>query len=301
MDINKVNSLKENSTIIISANKEIYDILGNYDINYDEIFDMLESEALETLNNLVKTINNKKINVIFYSNHYQYGDIIPKLNNNINAKWLYSNTISHFSEPYNYNWFKSIIDFYNRNNIKEILLLDDELYKILCKNYNVTLLKLNIVKNYINNNPKNKTIGIIGYDYNPYSNIYNQLSAITLTKYKSVNLLNCDGSTKEFCERFGIEYTLFDDVHDLIRSSEINLYCKFDNIKPYYFYESMNLGIPCILGNTKVLKNNKLEKYLLLDSDDDISEIADKINKIENNYNNIFKIYKDWKVKNKET
>ena len=300
MNSDKINSLKQNNILIISANNEIYDIVNYYELKYDMIIDMFDPVEPDIINFLINKINNDKLNVIFYSNHYQYGEIIPKLNKNINVKWLYSNTISHFSEPYNYYWFKNIIDFYDRKNIDEIILTDKNLLNILKNKYNVKLLEIKIndidKQHTINNN----SIGIIGFNYNPYSNFYNQLSALTLTKYNTVNILSCDGLTKEFCERFNIEYKIMPSIDDIIKNSEINLYCNFDNIKPYYFYNSMNLGIPCILGNTNILDNTKLKDLLVLKSDDDISEISDKINDIEKNYKYLFEEYAKYVKKNKK-
>ena len=89
-----------------------------------------------------------------------------------------------------------------------------------------------------------------------------------------------------------------DSLDNVIKDNYVNLYCKFTNIDPSYFFKSMDLGIPCIMGNTDILDNNKILKDLLvLKSDDDVNEIAEKINNIKENYELIFKKYHEFKNK----
>ena len=54
------------------------------------------------------------------------------------------------------------------------------------------------------------------------------------------------------------------------------------------FLISMDAGIPCIIGNTHLLDNDeKLKKMLVLDSDDDVNEICEKIDNVLENKENL--------------
>ena len=66
----------------------------------------------------------------------------------------------------------------------------------------------------------------------------------------------------------------------------------------------MDKGIPCVLGNTDIFdKYSKLKKFLVLESDDDINEIASKINLVKENreliINEYDKFRKDYSLKSK--
>lgn len=297
-----LDSLKENSVLLISAEIQIQNIISTYDIKFDNLLNIEFNIDDSFLNKLIEKINNQKIDLILYGHTHIYGKILPYLNNNIRISWIYSNTIADFSSQYNYLWFKSIFDYYNRGLLSNIIVKQKDLYKILKKeNISVSLLDLKYNKSNteISNFKNFNTIGIIAIDYEPYENIYNQLSAITLLDEKyNVKLYNPMIVTKKFCERFEIKYKSEESLDNVIENNYVNLYCKFTNINPYYFFKSMDMGIPCIMGNTDLLDDNKILKDLLvLKSDDDVNEIADKVKNIKNNYDLIFKEYKNIRKK----
>jgi len=294
-------NIKNQSTLLISADNNVQDVINNYNIKYDEIIDLEFDTSDEFLKELVENINNKELKIILYSNTHFFGKILPYLKSNVTVSWIYPNSIANFSSMYNYLWFKTIFDYYNRKILSKIIVIDEELFNILNKqSIPVELLKLNLkngkTKKYKFSN--SNTIGIISIDYDVYDNIYNQLSACTFLKNSIVKLFNPMSVTKKFCERFNIKYEVYNTLDDVIKDNFVNLYCSFSNINPIYFINSMDIGIPCILGNTNLLNDNDILKDLLvLKSDDDINEITEKINNIKNNYNLIMKEYKKWRDK----
>ena len=59
---------------------------------------------------------------------------------------------------------------------------------------------------------------------------------------------------------------------------------------------SMDAEIPCILGNTNILNNSpELRRLLVLDSDDDVNEIKQKIESSIKEKDKIMKLYKEWR------
>ncbi|MBQ7141170.1 MAG: hypothetical protein IJO32_06690 [Bacilli bacterium] len=294
-------SIKNKSTLLISADNNVKNLVNNYKIKYDKLINLEFNTTDEYLNELVETINNKELKIILYSNTHFFGKILPYLKKNIVVSWIYSNSIANLASPYNYFWFKTIFDYYNRKIISKIIVLDEELFKILDKQSIPTdLLKLNIKSNKTKKSKFSNynTIGIIATDYDVYDNIYNQLSACTFFQEYTIKLLNPMIVTKKFCERFNIKYEVCNSFDDIIKNNYINLYCSFSNTEFSYFIKSMDMGIPCILGNTNLLNdNNTLKEMLVLKSDDDINEITEKIKNIKNNYNLIMKEYKKWRTK----
>lgn len=58
----------------------------------------------------------------------------------------------------------------------------------------------------------------------------------------------------------------------------------------------MDVGTPCIIGNTNLLDNDeKSKKLLVLDSDDDVNEICEKIDNVLENKKETEKLYSIWR------
>lgn len=60
--------------------------------------------------------------------------------------------------------------------------------------------------------------------------------------------------------------------------NDVNLYVTFTECSPVVPLESLEMGVPCITGNNHhYFKDSKLYDYLVVKSEDDINEIAQKI------------------------
>lgn len=58
----------------------------------------------------------------------------------------------------------------------------------------------------------------------------------------------------------------------------------------------MDAGTPSIIGNTNLLDNDeKSKKLLVLDSDDDVNEICEKIDNVLENKKETEKLYSIWR------
>ena len=61
--------------------------------------------------------------------------------------------------------------------------------------------------------------------------------------------------------------------------------------------ESLELGTICLVdNNSEYFRNSELEKYLVLEKQNDIIEIYNKINYALQNKEKILELYKKWKV-----
>ena len=112
-------------------------------------------------------------------------------------------------------------------------------------------------------------------------------------------------ATREFIQFFDIKDKDVDTLDEAMKDNMINLYCNFTGSNNELVLKSMDMGVPCLLGNSDLFDEYKtLKKYLVLKSDDDIGEIADKINLVIKNKNEIMKEYsifrKDYTNKSKE-
>ena len=99
-------------------------------------------------------------------------------------------------------------------------------------------------------------------------------------------------ATKNFIEFFKLNCKKEANIDEIMKNNFINLYINFTNTNIELIKKSFNLGIPCLVGNTTYFDNNKyLKEHLVVKSDDDINEIADKINFVKNNREKIMNEY----------
>lgn len=242
------------------------------------------------IENLAKEINSTYSKVVFLDYSNQFYQLLPLIKKKTKKFYIITSGISSFAFPYIFNNFSSIIEYYNRGLIDKIYSTN---YETANTFDNINYLCLNYTSNEISPK-KDYVVGIIDKDYDETVNFYNQISAVCLTRINTIYTTSINSVTKDFCKRFNI--IAEKKSHDEIMNKPcVNIYVKFTNINSLYFINSMNNGIPCILGNTSLLDNNKfLKNTLVLKSDDDVNEIAEKIEYCINNKNKILNEYKNW-------
>ena len=240
----------------------------------------------------LKVNNIKKI--IFVDHIMEFDEVIKNLDEQIEIEFIFTRSLSALSDEYSKSAYNQIFDYYNKKIIKYIGLIDENLYHVLKdKNYNVKLIKLK--SNLKLSKDSNQTIGLLNNDYDFKDSFFNELSALSILE-KKAKLLNPNYLSKNFCKEFNIIYEKVNNYEDNIANNELNLYINFTKANILPFIDSMNNDIPCLLGNTPILDNYpELKKYLVLDSDDDINEIAEKINQAINNKTKILELYKVFK------
>ena len=271
-------------------------ILDSIKYTFKNVFYLDYEKTEEDSNNLINFINTHDNELLLFDYDEFYRAILPYIKRNKKTKWVFKDSIATLTDALSRAYYNSIIDFYDRNAVDEILFLDYASYEIFKKaGYRTKYLLLDIDPN-VEQAKKSKSIGILGNDYNPNNNVYNELSALKLIDYDYVKLLQSMPSTKHFIEFFDIKAKKEEEIDEVIKDNDINLYCNFTFNNYELVLKSMDRGIPCLLGNTDFFDNNEvLKEYLVLKSDDDIGEIADKITSIRENKEEILKEYKKFR------
>lgn len=243
---------------------------------------------------LATQINKDYSQVIFFDYVYNFNLLLPIISKKLKRKWIVTSSLPAFFDQTAYNLFFQVMEYYERNLLDVVGVVDYDVYLTFKEKYNLKYLKLDIdVKN---NSEKEDVIGIIGYDYLNSDNFFNQLSAVTLTDYKKVLVLNEMNVTKQFAKQFDLIIEKEESVYKLMDRSKINLSVGLFSICYPYFLYSMDNDTICLLGNTHLLDDNKyLKDNLVLNSDDSIDEISFKINNVLKNKSDIFKEYKSFR------
>ena len=73
---------------------------------------------------------------------------------------------------------------------------------------------------------------------------------------------------------------------------DITLYVTFSECAPMLPLESFYVSVPCITGNNHhYFKDTELEKYLVVNNEDDALEIADKVKLCIDNKDKVLSLY----------
>ena len=305
MKINDIRDLKNNDYIVLLPDND-YDIRDSVEYSFNNVVYLDYKPQDDEIKILIDSINEKNIQLILFDYSELYRLIIPYIHKNKKVKWILKNDIASMTDGKIRATYTNLMEFCDRDLIDCIGFLDYGTYKVFEKSkYNTNHIVLDIEEKKAKKMDSND-IGIIGDDYNPNHNIYNELTAVTMAKYDNIKILKNMPATKHFIEFFNIREKEVSTLDEVISNNYVNLYCNFTLTNNELILKSMDQGIPCILGNTDIFDNYKyLKEKLVLISDDDVNEIAEKINNIKTNKSKILEEYKkfrkEYKEKAKET
>ena len=286
---------RSNKLVLLPKSDELYYDCFNYMfgdciVRLDENFDNY---------NELSSIINENIEEFYFVNFQNvYRKLLPNIGKKVKKINIFLCDVANFTSVYVLPLFYDVSEFYERKLIDKICILNNSVYEMMKKKFNVEKLNIKLPFNdNINDCSSNKSIGIIGNDYDPVHNFYNMLTAVSMVNdYDVVKFVPNMNATREFFNHFDIKHEFCNNLDEVMNNNFVNLYCNFTNTNPCLVIKSMDMGIPCLLGNTDLFDNNKkLKELLVLKSDDDVNEIAFKINNIRDNYDVIFKEYKKWR------
>lgn len=262
----------------------------NYSFGNVYIFDNT-IKGVHTFIDFIRKNNIKKIILVDFVAEFR--TIINKLCNDIEIDILYTKCLAGLSDPNLLVIWEGVISLYNKGNIGKIGILDRGLYTCLQnKGYPVYFIELDIERPKQISKSKNNTIGILNYDYDPKHSFYNELSAVKLSGHTDIKIPKATKLTKDFLKIFGIQVVECNTMAETMEANLLHLYLNFTNTNKILFLKSMDMGIPCILGNCDMLDtSSSLKEMLVVTSDDDVDEIAATIKKVIKNKKNILKEY----------
>lgn len=188
---------------------------------------------------------------------------------------------------------ESIISFYKAQGYKTCFVqntvrLDKQLLE------NVTLEK----KEHIQTK-----IGLYSAGTNWRKNMYSQIAASSLIPGAVLDIVPLSFEAKKFAgncnlEVTGIEHGLKrEELLKRMAQNDINLYVTFSECAPMLPIESLEVGIPCLTGNNHHYFEgyDQLKEYLIVEREDDVIAIKQKIQNALEHKQEILMLYQDWK------
>ena len=256
---------------------------------------VISFDSKKDVDKLIKFINKNNFGqLIFVDYVYEYEEVINCLSNTHEIKCLFLGSLGGFSDQKLYETFTKVVELYNTKRITSIGFVDKNLYEGFKEKLDCHHVILDVPKTKILNKKSiSNAVGILSSQEKDTHSFYNSLSAIKLSGF-AANILNCTKETKNTVNLFDIKYENYNDKNHLLQNSDISLYVNFTDSNYLLFFESMDNGVPCIVGNNSFL-SGKLKEYLSVKSDDSIDEIASKIICVIKNKDNILKEYNQFR------
>ena len=231
-------------------------------------------------------------------------------NPEIKIKVFWHGNHSQVSEPYGWARNIEIIELHKQGIIDVFATCKRSLIEFYKKEGYKTKFITNTVvlpKKIKGNRPKDEVrIGIYAAKCDDWrKNMFAQLAAASLIENAVVDMVPINPEAKKFANSLGLKLKGLDkaipreELFERMSNNTINLYVTFSECAPMLPIESFEVGVPCVFGNNHhYLKDNELEKYLIVNNEENPEEIAKQIEFCLKNEKEVMKLYKDWKQDN---
>lgn len=287
----------KNYRIVISPKEDYYKSI-NYCFGKENVEQLEHNEGITKISELSTRLSDVS-NIVFYTLSGANDILFNMLPTSTKKYIIFPYSITELSDPKKMNELLLIIRYIDMKILAGVYCIEYNTYLLFKEKYKFNYMKLDINTETEANN--SNSIGIIARPNDYYSTIVNELSAITLTENSEVRLLRPLKVVSRFAKRFKLNVQKANSIDDVIRNNKLNLYINFSATCYTFILESMDMGIPCIVGNTDFFDSNELlKKYLVVRSDDDINEMKEKIELVEKNSQTILKEYEKFRKEYKK-
>lgn len=280
--------------------------------NFENIIPLREQYTEKEAKLMADEINRKQIKLVIFNGLARGWNSIAaelkNLNPQITIKVLWHGSNALLSEEYDFQVFIQILNMYKQGIIDELAFVKKSMYEFYKKKgYNCSFvmnyIEISEVEKYkINKKENTIKVGLYCSGDRWVKNTYNQLSAVSLMDDVVLDCLPISYKVQELANQFNLGLTGVgsnlsrEELFKRMSKNDINLYVTFTECAPLLPLESLELGVPCITGDTHhYFEGHELEKYLVVNKEDNIMEIYEKIKYAIENRNKIIELYKNWK------
>ena len=299
-------------------------------VEKNEIQNLIEGSILELREQYTKKeaemiasaiANSSKKQILF--NQYADGwdmliSSIKKQKSSMKVKIIIHNGQEDLADAIIWDNFDNILGMYDKGLIDELVFLKKSVYEFYKeKGYRAKLLSKYVEienresYNEDNKAEKNENLPIKIGMYEAYDrisrNIYNQLCAVSMIENAKLDCSPVNYKISKIARFFNINLTVANklmtkqELYKKLANNDINLCVSTVDENNMIPYESLELGTPCLVGNSfKAFEGSSLQDYLVVKNADDILEIKEKILNALENREKILEEYKLWREKNKQ-
>lgn len=313
---NAVNYIKQTSNdYIVIYNKEWKGVTSSTKELFENTVSIPELYRKKEIQKIVDAVNNSSVKQIIFSS-FAIGwkdlvDILKEKNSNIKIKTFWHGSHSQILDEYGWERNKEILELHKKNKIDALAFCKESLvdfYKNQNINAHFITNKVEVPSELKIEKQENDTlrIGLYAAGCSDWrKNAYSQIAAVSLLNNVILDVVPLDNSVRKFAKILGVQVE--GESKGLSRAellkrmaqNDVNLYVTFSECAPMLPLESLEVGVPCILGNNNhYFKNNELEKLLVVDKEDNVEEIKQKIELAILNKDKINELYKIFRKEN---
>lgn len=291
---------------VTSATKELFtNLVPLQELNSNSEVDIIVKKILE--------LNPKQIIFsAFVDGWEKLAREIRSKNPNIKLKSFWHGSHSQVVDEINWRTNTHVIELHKEGVIDVMGTCKESLLNFyLSQGYKAAFLKntvrldeelLKEVKESKNENTDNLKIGLYAAGLDWRKNMYTQMAAASLYDGAIIDSLPLSYESEIFMSKFKIglegqrKGVPRNELLKRMSKNDINLYVTFSECAPMLPIESMEVGTLCISGNNHhYFKDTPLEEYLIVNREDDVIAIKEKVDYALENKDKIFELYKAWK------
>lgn len=307
---------KINPSYIVFVNTNWLGVTNATKELFDNIVSCAELFRKKDMKKITRKIKKYKIKEVVFSGFCKgWKELAICLHNNgIIVKTYYHGSHSQVLEPYGWERNMEIYKLHKDGYIDEMATCKASLVNFY-KSYgcNIRLLRNRVVlpksiKILKNNNNKNQIrIGIYAAKTSDFrKNVFCQMAAASLLGENIViDMVPLNKIAKQFATQLGVdlvgvEHTVSrEELLQHMADCDIVLYVTFSECAPMLPLESFAVGTPCLTGNNHHYFNDtELEKYLVVNDEQNVEEIANKIKLCLANKEKVLKLYAEFEKEN---
>lgn len=307
---------KKNPEYIVFVNTNWLGVTNATKELFDNVVSCAELFRKKDITAIVKKIKKDGIKEVIFSGFcIGWKELTMALyDDGIIVKTYYHGSHSQVLEPYGWARNMEIYNLHKEGYITEMATCKASLLNFYkSQGCNIKLLRNRVILPRSIKVTKNKQekgpiiIGIYAARNNDYrKNVFSQMSAVSLLDEDVViDMVPLNKTAKQFAEQIGVKIIGVDHTvnrEELLQhmaNCDIVLYDTFSECAPMLPLESFAVGTPCLTGNNHhYFQNTELEKYLVIDDEQDVEEIVDKIKICLANKDKVLSLYSKFEKEN---
>lgn len=314
--VNNIKSVLENKkeNYIVIAHPENTEEKNSIEgLFKDNIIEIREQYTKKEATKIAKVITESNKDTVIFDSYVEGWDMlmsaIKDINKKIKIKIIIHGGIGLLSDEIKWNLFNKVIDLYYKRDINEIGFFNKSLYEFhKQKGYDVQYLMKNIdikdKEKYRKEKQNSKLIQVGLYKaYDNYmKNIFSQIEAVSLIENAKLECIPTNYKIAMLGRKYNINLTgearnlSKEELYEKMAGNDVNLCLTTLDDDDNLPIESLELGTVCVTGKSySYFKGTELEKYITVDTNDDIIEIKNKIEYVLENKEKILSLYKEWK------
>ncbi len=277
--------------------------------NVVEINELWDERVMDVIIGNIERINPKLI--VFSAFAFGWDVLVKKLRKkfpNIVIKVIWHGSHAMNIEYYDWEMYNTIFKLLEEKQIDSIGFAKKSMYEF----YKLKGLNVEAVLNTVHlpeglnikneKDDKHTNIGIYASGDRWVKNFYNQLAAASLFDNAKIDVIPSNWKTQRAAKIFDTSVSGLaapisrDKLLERMAKNDINFYVTFSECAPMIPLESLELGVPCITAhNHHYWDGTELEKYLIVNENDNVLKIYEKAELCLKNKDKILKLYKEWK------